>query len=184
MSMRILTMLLTAALVVLVGAGVLWWLVPAGRPGDASAATTMVEAPIPEAVAPADLDKLMSGHHGPVLLDFHADWCEPCKALHPILGRLAAGRPDLLVVGVDVVKAEALAQHYGVGDLPLLVLLNDGGECARHVGAPDLATLRAWVILHLAAKAASATDAEAAPGAGAAQPEAASAAASATAASP
>jgi len=131
-------------------------------------------------VAPADLDKLMSGHHGPVLLDFHADWCEPCKALHPILGRLAAGRPDLLVVGVDVVKAEALAQHYGVGDLPLLVLLNDGGELARHVGAPDLATLRAWVILHLAAKAASATDA--APDANAAS--SAAPAASATAASP
>ena len=180
MSMRILVMLLTAALVVLVGAGVLWWLVPAGSPGDASAAATTVEAPIPEAVAPADLDKLMSGHHGPVLLDFHADWCEPCKALHPILGRLAAGRPDLLVVGVDVVKAEALAQHYGVGDLPLLVLLNDGGELARHVGAPDLATLRAWVILHLAAKAASATDA--APDANAAA--SAAPAASATAASP
>lgn len=180
MSMRILVMLLTAALVVLVGAGVLWWLVPAGSPGDASATATTVEAPIPEAVAPADLDKLMSGHHGPVLLDFHADWCEPCKALHPILGRLAAGRPDLLVVGVDVVKAEALAQHYGVGDLPLLVLLNDGGELARHVGAPDLATLRAWVILHLAAKAASATDA--APDANAAS--SAAPAASATAASP
>jgi thioredoxin-like negative regulator of GroEL len=170
--------------VVAVGAGVLFSLVPTreenlANGGTATGAAAAGTVAIPEVVDAADLDRLIAGHHGPVLLDFHADWCEPCKALHPRLERLAATRPDLLVLGIDAVKADALGKRYEVENLPLLVLLSGGTECARHVGDPELAALRAWVAFALAAKAAKAADAASATAA-----VSATSATSATAASP
>ena len=88
----------------------------------------------------------------PVLVDFWAPWCGPCRTVSPLIERLAkenAGR--LKVVKLNVDEAPAIAGRYGVRGIPLLVLIRDGSERDRLVGAAPLPELEAWLAPHLAA---------------------------------
>jgi thioredoxin 1 len=71
----------------------------------------------------------------PVLVDFGADWCPPCRAIAPVLESLAAERDDLRIVSVDVDHNTATAASYGVQGLPTLILFRNGREAARVTGA-------------------------------------------------
>jgi thioredoxin len=72
---------------------------------------------------------------GPVLVEFTAAWCPPCRALLPILERFAEQNRHTVVVGsVDADAHPSLAGHYGVRGLPTLVVFVDGKEVARRVG--------------------------------------------------
>lgn len=71
----------------------------------------------------------------PVLVDFGADWCPPCRAMAPVLESLAAERDDLRIVTLDVDRNTAAAASYGVQGLPTLILFRHGREAARVVGA-------------------------------------------------
>ncbi|MDT5251066.1 MAG: thioredoxin 2, partial [Mycobacterium sp.] len=78
----------------------------------------------------------------PVIVDFWAPWCAPCRAIKPVLERLAgehAGR--VKVVEVDVDEQPRLAQRWQAMSIPLLVVLQDGDELDRIVGAPPPAEL-------------------------------------------
>ncbi|WP_437970104.1 thioredoxin family protein [Sorangium sp. So ce260] len=71
----------------------------------------------------------------PVLVDFTAAWCPPCRALAPILQRLAEeGAGRLKVVAVDGDRSPALARRFGIRGLPTVVAFAGGREVARHVG--------------------------------------------------
>ncbi len=72
----------------------------------------------------------------PVLVDFVAPWCAPCKALAPIVQRVAvetAGR--VKVVTVDTDASPATAQRYGVRGVPTLLVFRNGELTAQHLGA-------------------------------------------------
>jgi thioredoxin 1 len=72
----------------------------------------------------------------PVLVDFSARWCGPCKVLAPIVERVAAetlGR--LKVVKIDADDSPRTAQRYGIRGLPALVVFRNGERTAQHVGA-------------------------------------------------
>ncbi len=71
----------------------------------------------------------------PVLVDFGADWCPPCRAIAPVLESLAAERDDLRIVTLDVDHNTATAASYGVQGLPTLILFRHGREAARVTGA-------------------------------------------------
>jgi thioredoxin 2 len=86
----------------------------------------------------------------PVLVDFWAPWCGPCRMVSPAVERLAvefAGR--LKVVKLDIDGAPDIATRYTVQGIPLLVLIEDGREVDRRVGAHPEAALRSWVQPHL-----------------------------------
>ena len=87
----------------------------------------------------------------PVLVDFWAAWCGPCRMVSPIVEKLArefAGR--IKVVKLDVDAAPDIAGRYQVQGIPLLVLHRDGHEVDRRTGALPEAALRAWLEPQLA----------------------------------
>jgi thioredoxin 1 len=71
----------------------------------------------------------------PVLVDFWAAWCPPCRVMHPVLAELAADRDDLRVVKVDAEANVATAARYGVLAMPTFLLFRGGEEVLRLVGS-------------------------------------------------
>jgi thioredoxin 1 len=78
----------------------------------------------------------------PVLVDFTAAWCPPCRAIRPTLERLAAERDDLRIVAVDVDTERRTAAAYGVLSMPTLMLFAGGAPTLTLVGARPYARLR------------------------------------------
>jgi thioredoxin 1 len=86
----------------------------------------------------------------PVLLDFWAEWCSPCKAIAPILDQLAAeygGRVRIAKLNIDDNRSTPL--KYGVRGIPTLILFKDGAPQAQQVGLVPKAKLAALLDQHL-----------------------------------
>ena len=79
----------------------------------------------------------------PVLLDFWAEWCGPCRMLSPVIDQIAAERTDIKVGKVNVDEQPDLARQFGVMSIPTLVVMKNGEAVAQSVGVqPKEAILR------------------------------------------
>jgi thioredoxin 1 len=81
----------------------------------------------------------------PVLVDFFAEWCGPCKMMAPALQAFADSHPEVLVVKADVDHAQDAAVSYGVRGVPTLELVRNGKSLGKRVGAQGTAQLTAFV---------------------------------------
>ena len=83
-------------------------------------------------ITKANFEELVKNSEKPVLLDFWATWCGPCRMVAPVVEEIAAKRPDYLVGKINVDEEFELAREFGIVSIPTLIILSNG-EVARKV---------------------------------------------------
>ena len=106
-----------------------------GRPVELTAATFL---------------KHISRSDIPVVVDFWAPWCGPCKMMAPAFeGAAAQLEPRVRLARLNTEQEQAIAQQFNISSIPTLVLFRGGREIARQSGALDLNRLMSWVQAHI-----------------------------------
>jgi len=100
----------------------------------------------PIAISDASFDKVTTDTTVPVVVDFYADWCGPCKIMAPLLDDVAHRRAgEMLVVKLDTDKNPITGQRFGIKGIPTLIAFRKGQEVGRRVGAVPPAELEAFL---------------------------------------
>jgi thioredoxin 2 len=103
----------------------------------------------PVTATDATMQQIIRNSDVPVLVDFYADWCGPCKTMAPILDDLARERMGrALVVKLDTDRNPAMARQYEIRGIPTLIVFRDGEEIKRQVGGGPRGALEAMLDSH------------------------------------
>jgi thioredoxin 2 len=100
----------------------------------------------PIRVTDQDMERVVADAEVPVLIDFYADWCGPCKMMAPVLDDVARARMGQILVGkLDTDRNPTMAVRFGIRGIPTMIVFRDGREFARETGAVPRARLDALI---------------------------------------
>jgi len=86
----------------------------------------------------------------PVLVDFKADWCQPCKMMAPVLKQVKQNFKDQIkIIKIDIDKNPAVAQKYGIRGVPTLILFKSGREVWKQSGVLQANQINAVINTHI-----------------------------------
>ena len=97
-----------------------------------------------------NFSKVISNTHIPIVVDFWADWCGPCKMMAPIFKQIAAElEPGIRFAKVNTEVAQNIAVQYGIRSIPTLIVFKNGKEITRQAGAVDASNLKQFLQSHV-----------------------------------
>lgn len=100
----------------------------------------------PLEVDEAGFNRMLANTEIPLVVDFWASWCGPCKMMAPVFAQAAAQHePRARFLKVNTENAQALAARYGIRSIPTLLIIHHGQEVARQSGALDPRSLAQWL---------------------------------------